>query len=55
MSKQFVKKRGPDCRCEYNFTCGSCLQNPPVYFWTSRTATEAFLQDLTKPSESSRK
>lgn len=25
-SKRFGRKHAPDCRCDYNFTCGSCLE-----------------------------
>lgn len=31
MSKRFGKKRVPGCQCTYNFTCGACLANAPIY------------------------
>jgi hypothetical protein len=49
MSKHFGKARVPDCRCEFNFTCGPCLQAavdkntadkqnaPVIWFKTSRS------------------
>lgn len=24
----------PNCRCEYNFTCGYCLRNAPPWHFT---------------------
>lgn len=40
MTKRYGKARVPDCRCEYGYTCGPCLRNAPVYYFTPNKERE---------------
>lgn len=46
-TSNYGKYRAPNCECTYNFTCRTCLDNAPKYFWTPNKISDLIhLQDI---------
>ena len=49
--------KSTNCKCEYNFTCGYCLQNAKLYYFSLSDGSYSFQLPafLSQPSEEKRR